>query len=414
MAGSYERLAQYFEYDVFYKLNDLIADYVPSYLERCGEISPVFLKNTMNDDGEIWYFITIEGQAYWPVPYINGDWLEQAGLSVPTTSEELEAALYAFQEDHPDNVIWARGPWWNFEQRAFEHFGTSSNWMHIREGEYIYGPIVRNAEMKEALTWLSKLYKDGIIDPEFASRDNDTSLALITQNQTGFYYSWGDNGPTWGPGGTDGVNFRITGPLPPQGRTPYVEMPSFRGGSFFIPTDGNADINKILEMFEFIYSLEGTELFTFGLENDTFTKTGNLGEWTTYSFTDKVINHELSGINGRRQFGIDPVPMPRVSLMEGYDALVGEESAHGKAMAQAFWGPQAPILSGTADELAITTQISADINKYVSDCVAKFIAGEMDVETDWDTFTDTINQMGYEEWNSIIQTQYQRWMNRGN
>ena len=38
--------------------------------------------------------------------------------------------------------------------------------------------------------------------------------------------------------------------------------------------------------------------------------------------------------------------------------------------------------------------------------------GEMDLETQWDSFQQTIQDMGFEEYNNVIQAQYERWKNR--
>jgi hypothetical protein len=100
-------------------------------------------------------------------------------------------------------------------------------------------------------------------------------------------------------------------------------------------------------------------------------------------------------------------------MPEGYDAVIDPISANGKNMAQKFWGPQNPVLTGTVDELDVITQVSVDIRKYVFDSVDKFIAGDMDIESDWDTFNKTIQQMGFDKWEKVINDQYARWMARG-
>ena len=66
-------------------------------------------------------------------------------------------------------------------------------------------------------------------------------------------------------------------------------------------------------------------------------------------------------------------------------------------------------LSLTTEESEDASALQADINTYVSECIPKFILGEMSVEDDWDTFQQNCIDMGLEEVIAIYQDALDRY-----
>lgn len=46
--------------------------------------------------------------------------------------------------------------------------------------------------------------------------------------------------------------------------------------------------------------------------------------------------------------------------------------------------------------------LETDLNNYLKEAIAKFIIGELPFE-EWDTYVETLNKIGLEEWVSIYQ-----------
>lgn len=120
-------------------------------------------------------------QASWTVgwaEFIRKDWLDNLGLSVPTNFNELEKVLYAFAKNDPDKngkndtyafssctqgnnpVVYSLGGMF-FVLRMF---GTGPDVWEIQDNKWIH-PF-RTDNMKEAVAYIAKLYKDKVIDPE--------------------------------------------------------------------------------------------------------------------------------------------------------------------------------------------------------------------------------------------------------
>ncbi|MFB9326330.1 extracellular solute-binding protein [Paenibacillus aurantiacus] len=141
-----------------------------------------------------------------PVVY-REDWLQALGLPVPTTLAEFEQVMYAFTKRDPDgngkddtyglssegmNVVFGA-----FGQMVF----TEQLYFADKAGRLVIGAL--EPEMKEALRYLQKWYKDGIIDPEFVTGENKggykhLSHAFINgrigMTSMGNYYHWIQNG----------------------------------------------------------------------------------------------------------------------------------------------------------------------------------------------------------------------------
>lgn len=67
------------------------------------------------------------------------------------------------------------------------------------------------------------------------------------------------------------------------------------------------------------------------------------------------------------------------------------------------------ILKFTEDEQYVIDNKFGDISLYVEEMKAKFISGAADIETEWDAYVDTCNQMGLEEVLEVYQASYDRW-----
>ena len=412
MACSTDLMSQYYDTGVVLELTDLIPEKIPNFLTACEAANDNYLKNIKDDDGRYWFLTTIEYSNYTLFPFLNEAWLKEVGKEVPTTMDELFDVLMAFKELKGDDaVIWCSGPWTgsNIWSTAIQYFGTSNRWMHEEEGSYVFGPYERADNLKEALTFMHKCSEAGLLDPDWMTRDDDAINALINSNQVGFFITYGDNGNTWGPGGTNGVDFIMPGPMSGGGHKPYVQPNTMISHNFYIMSTVQGEkLDKLCEIMNYIYSDEGAKLFSFGEEGVTYT----LDEAGEPVFTDVILQHELGGVNGRRQLGINPNPFPHVSLDTAWGQLVGEVSNGCLEAHRKYWALPAPVLAPTVDEASEQAQLYADIKKYVDTACAKFITGDLSLETDWDTYIKTLEDMGVQRYIEIVGGEYQRWLQR--
>ncbi|MCK4515798.1 MAG: extracellular solute-binding protein, partial [Spirochaetaceae bacterium] len=117
----------------------------------------------------------------WQLWYVRRDWLENVGLPIPETFEELLTVARAFSSEDPDgngeNDTIGLGLEKNFlTSPVFHMLGFSSAfhahptiWIEDNAGDLVYGSI--QPELKDALSVLRDLYSEGVLDREFPVKD---------------------------------------------------------------------------------------------------------------------------------------------------------------------------------------------------------------------------------------------------
>lgn len=115
-------------------------------------------------------------------PIINKKWLDNLGLEVPETLDDLYNVLKAFKEQDangngdPNDEIPISGAK-GLSMDLLNPFGITDvngkRMLVAEDGTLSYYPITE--QYKEGLKWLNKLYQEGIIDAEAFTQD-DTML----------------------------------------------------------------------------------------------------------------------------------------------------------------------------------------------------------------------------------------------
>lgn len=155
---------------------------------------PDYRKAVEDSDGHIWSLGYINdpcdrGQI--PRAFINYDWLEEAGLEVPKTTEELLTVLRAFKERGEDIVPLGGCQASNspalYILNAFGYNTTDGSGQSIclRNGEVVL-PIADREAYGAYLEYMNTLYTEGLIDEDFYTMDYTTATALISEGKTGF------------------------------------------------------------------------------------------------------------------------------------------------------------------------------------------------------------------------------------
>lgn len=127
---------------------------------------------------------------------IRQDWLDAVGLPMPTTQEEFVNVLRAFKTQDPNgngqaDEIPTGG---RLEARWMDHLFSmygiaiwegNPQW-DIYDGELTYAGVTQN--MKDALQFISELYKEGLIDQETLLNDKAAWEGKLASNRVGEYF----------------------------------------------------------------------------------------------------------------------------------------------------------------------------------------------------------------------------------
>ena len=170
----------------------------------------------------------IYGIPYWSdtrqdlqILYIRQDWLDNLNLQPPKTMQDVENIARAFVKDDPDqngnadtyglgatkNTIsaWFAG----LAPFFFAYHAYPNTWPKDSTGNLVYGAI--QPETKNALAALQSWYSEGLLDREFATKDENQILEDVAGGKIGLLFgSWWqsnmpqlfqiadkDGGPVW-------------------------------------------------------------------------------------------------------------------------------------------------------------------------------------------------------------------------
>ena len=424
-----EQLVEFGQEGVFVQLDDLLAEYAPTYcsiIEERGDWPAV-----TSADGHIYSLFEISKPNVGNTPHmwINQKWLDNVGLSMPTNPDEFYEVLKAFKEQDadgngdPNNEIpWiASGNITPVEDIlplfGFNMQGWWDPWVVSEDGTAIeYFPATER--YKEVLAFITKCYNEGLLYKDSFSITCDQVRAMgQTGEALGVFCEWH-------PGGTVGY-FDKTKPVEENLVTEYVAMVPFEGAKW--PTSGGlnrgglaiSDKCKYPEIMvawgDLMYTAEGALVANYGIEGDTYdlvdgqikmrdaeNPSPTWGENISHArvqmgggtfasirtYADLDVYYDLS---------VDPTARLLLDTYEKFEELGKFYSA---------W----PALGLTEDESAANADINADVDPYRLSYRAEVITGAKDLDATWDEYLKTLNDMGLETAVANMNAAYARYL----
>lgn len=195
--------------DLTESYNNCISDRIRKMYESYGDS----LKDMVTYDGKIMALpetnITDGPNLVW----LRKDWMDRLGLSEPHTIDDVVNIVKHFiSEDPGNNGVDASGKpntvglavdtdvtgecGYSSEfllDIIFACFGAyPKQWIMNDDGEIVYGSVTNEA--KEALSYISSLYNQGVIDNDFLLRTSTNICELIENGLCGSFF-----GPWWAP-----------------------------------------------------------------------------------------------------------------------------------------------------------------------------------------------------------------------
>ncbi len=195
--------------DLFADMSPMIDEYAPN-IRAAFDAHPELEYLATSEDGGI-YGIP-KYQRFWPQTYlrqmINVNWLEQLGMDIPQTFDDLYEVLKAFKEnDMNGNGDAADEIPFDFAAGVASHsvyqipwalcllcgYGipvtaiTDSGW-YLDEGEV--KNIYMSDEYYDLMQFLSKCWNEGLINPEIFTEDYATYVATSRNGVVGYTLGW--------------------------------------------------------------------------------------------------------------------------------------------------------------------------------------------------------------------------------
>lgn len=214
---SNDQISLYGQQGVFAPLGDYIETYAPE-MRRAMKEYPDWKSLISATDGKIYQFKGINDCFHCRVSpgraYINQKYLDDVGLTMPTTTEELRTVLKALKDSDPTpgkNIIPFAANINNQVDRyimnAFLYNpGGDQNggWLRLDNGKVDL--VANKPEWREGLKFLRTLFDDGTLPRESFTMPDEAFLKAGNQGRLGFVraYYWGsfvdityDEGALW-------------------------------------------------------------------------------------------------------------------------------------------------------------------------------------------------------------------------
>ena len=374
--------------------------------------------------------------------FINKQWLDNLGLSMPTSIDEYYDVLVAFKEQDangngdPDDEIPLlftsdSGGYTALEKTLLDAYGiftTDPNYVLQADESGKVELANINDTYKEYLKFMHRLYAEGLMEQEAFTITGDE---ITTKQQGDVYGSFGCGSAPFVMANKDisyDANWMalsgMSSELHPK-REASIASPV--QNSILVAVNGNTEYPEALARFiDYFYTEEGMLSATKGYDGVTFDMVQDdlLGTevpemripdgYTSgeeFRYKGAILNEALNlvekNIDRQAMFESDREVLEKPEFVEKYgwaarviDAFKSDDVTGVEAY---------PVVSYTSDEVEERGAVYKDITTYLKQARAQFITGELDLDKDWDTYVNTLNQMNLGRLLEIEQAAYDRY-----
>lgn len=404
---------------VFLPLNDLIDKYGQNLKEIFAE-KPAVQDIITAPNGNIYALPEINecyhcsnAQKLW----IYEPWLEALDLKMPTTTDEYYNVLKAFKELDPNgNGIadeiplsvaptgW-RGSIDNFLMNAFVYnpmYGSTKR-LYVHNGT-VHASFMQEG-WKEGLHYLNKLYEDDLLAAESFTQDSNQLIQIGENPDIPILGSsaGGHQGVFTQLAGESGrwLEYTAVAPLkgPSGAQFAPLESTGMTLGTFII-TDKAKHPEIAMRWADGLYEYETTLRNNYGREGEEwrYAEAGEIGingepaQWSELLSYGGVqnFNWAQTGPAARsNEFRLSAVAKGDDDLevilyketKEKYKPYVSDEYI------------TIPSLFLTNEQATEIADLSTTIHAYVDEMLARFVIGDLDIDSEWDTYIQTLEAM---------------------
>ena len=412
--------------EVIWDLTDYIQEYAPAYYAFL-QSNPAYDKAMKTDDGRYYKFDFFREDGGWNDTYrgpvIRKDWLDECGLEIPKTISEFENVIRVFNDKYGAKFSFA---WSRFRngamEGAFGAYGTSNAAYYVKDGKV--GLAQAEPEWRDYVSWLNKLYEDGLFDQDNFSLDDTSIKAKVHNDEVGISMTSMGQMSNWNKereaDGKEDVWIGIPYPTADDGSICCVF-----GGAGIGLSNRSTVISKCtdeetmklcLQVLDYAYTQEGFLYWNFGKQGVSWDYDENgepafLPLVTEDTDTDPMIKYNGS------TFGGTCIQATKLLYLKNSKAAVDANdtwfySVPEEVTAGCKWPTGPTFTIEESDELNILNP--SNIGTYTSESFANFVTGVQDIDDDatWEAYL-----AGYDGYNlarilEIRQACYDRYLAR--
>lgn len=422
----------------------LTEEYMPN-LTKILEENPDVRKAITMDDGYIYGLPAgermgtagigaEEDYSIYSIPQysmINKAWLDDLGLEVPTTLEELHTALKAFKDNDMSAKYYGNAPGstipmstgfdqWCWGQNIFYAGFGFTNWPNDVCNDLVLGDdgkvefVCTTDNYRKALTYFHDWYAQGLMDVEMFSQDDTQLISKCSQGYVGVSTWWyieelmGDYAKDYvflpvldGPDGTHNVTLRTGGPT--------------NSGQLNITKACKSPAN-LLKFFDRWYEPEIVMQLHYGPIGTYFTEKDEDGVWM--SITDEESREKFGKGSGELR-GEQEVYGPKLILSDYYLSTFKMEDRAIERLTDLyeFWMPYVDSKTAypvdcvfTGEELDDIDWYKADFESAVAEQEGLWIKNGGPTDAEWESYIENLRKKcGMDKLLKVYQEAYDRY-----
>ena len=361
---------------------------------------------------------------------INKAWLDELGLPVPTTLDELHAALKAFKDNDMSATYYGNPAGstipmstgfdeWCWGQNIFYAGFGFTNWINDVCNDLVLNKdgtvnfVSDDDNYRAAVTYFHDWYAEGLMDQEMFSQDTTQYMSKCSQGYVGVATWWyieelmGDYSKDYvflpvltGPDGTSNVTVRTGGAI--------------NSGNLSVTSACESPAN-LLKFFDQWYAPETVMQLQYGPIGTYFTEQDADGRWL--SITDEQ-SREQYGKSAGELKGQYEVYGPKLILSDYYNTTFKMEDRAIERLTDLydFWMPYVKDTTTypvdcvfTAEELDTIDMYRVEFENAVSEQEALWIKEGGPSDADWEAYKSKLQSCGADKLLEVYQNAYNRY-----
>lgn len=362
---------------------------------------------------------------------INKKWLDELGLEVPTTLDELHTVLQAFKDNDMAAKVYGAEPGstipmstgfdeWCWGQNIFYAGFGFTNWINDVCNDLTLGVdgkvnfVCDDDNYRDCMTYFSDWYQEGLMDPEMFSQDTTQLMAKCQQGYVGVSTWWyieelmGDYSEDYvflpvleGPDGTKNVTVRTGGAI--------------TSGNLSITSACESPAN-LLKFYDKWYDAETVMQLQYGPIDVYFTEKDENGVWN--SITDEESKEKYGKSAGELKSYYE-VAGPKLILSHYYSDTFNMEDRAIERLTDLYdyWMPQVEDTTTypidcvfTNEELETIDMYKTDFENTVAEQEGLWLKEGGPTDEEWEAYKEKLNSTcGMNELLEVYQAAYDRY-----
>lgn len=403
--------------EILVDIGELLDDEMP-YYQAALHSDPEFYRDSLTAEGRIGaancLYVSQEGVASGPV--VRKDWLDAVGMDAPTTYEEYEEVLTAFQSELGKSGALMLGNYGinagNYLAAGYEVLGFYEDSENTQpflnlDGVVKFGPMEDG--YRKYLETMNDWYEKGLIYPDFMSLDNKSSMNLLSENTVGVFAITSSNAvtATTNSENPDYALMAISDAKQTEDQELHIRQTTDKVVDGYSITTACDELELCARWLDYCYTEDGYLLTNYGIE----------GEGLAYDngepvYSDLVLNHsDYPVVVASSIYSLYSGPMccDGARYLAGYSDMERELLEAWSQTDSDYVYPYRAFL--TTEESEEFHQHYADIRSHVIESTLQFITGSKPL-SQWEEYVAQLQDMGIEQLITIKQTALDRYLAR--